>query len=116
AATVTGTATTTTGNFRFHSRIPFEIVPGYGLLGIGNANLQPRINLQLNSSGTLYATAPSTLPTLTTTVDEAFYGVPQQNPGLRPVGLGTTEQAIQVTCNPGVGSGSATRVQIARLG
>lgn len=109
-----GTATTNTGNFRARMRIPFEIVPGYGLLGVGDTNLQPRVNLQLQSSGTLYTTAPGTLPTLGVTLDAAYYTVPPA--GIEPPGLGTTMQAVEVTATPTVGSGASNRIAIGRLG
>jgi hypothetical protein len=113
-ASAGGTATTNTGNFRARMRIPFEIVPGYGCLGVGDTNLQPRVNLQLQSSGTLYTTAPSTLATLQVTLDAAYYSVPQS--GLAPPGLGTTMQAVEVTASPTVGSGASNRIAIGRLG
>lgn len=109
-----GTATTNTGNFRARMRIPFEIVPGYGLLGVGDTNLQPRVNLQLQSSGTLYTTAPSTPATLAVTLDAAYYTVPPS--GIQPPGLGTTMQAVEVTASPTVGSGASNRIAIGRLG
>jgi hypothetical protein len=109
-----GTATTNTGNFRARMRIPFEIVPGYGCLGVGDTNLQPRVNLQLQSSGTLFTTAPSTPPTLNVTLDAAYYTVPQS--GMEPPGLGTTLQAVEVTATPTVGSGASNRISIGRLG
>ncbi len=109
-----GTATTNTGNFRARMRIPFEIVPGYGLLGVGDTNLQPRVNLQLQSSGTLYTTAPSTPPTLAVTLDAGFYTVPPS--GMMPPGLGTTMQSVEVTATPTVGSGASNRIAIGRLG
>ena len=109
-----GTATTNTGNFRARMRIPFEIVPGYGLLGVGDTNLQPRVNLQLQASGSIWTTAPGTLPTLGVTLDAAYYTVPPS--GVLPPGLGTTMQSVEVTATPTVGSGASNRIAIGRLG
>lgn len=111
-----GTATTVTGNFFFHSRIPFEIVPGYGCLAVGNAALQPQLHIQYAASSAVYTTAPGTAPTLTTTVDESFWGVPVDFPDLEPYGLGTTLQWTFLTANPTVGSASSQRVQFPRTG
>lgn len=112
----TGTATSVTGNFFLHSRIPFEIVPGYGCLAVGNASLQPALHIQFNGSGTIYTTAPSTAPTFAVTVDEAYWAVPVDEARREPPGLGTTLQWTVLTANPTVGTGSSGRVQFPRTG
>lgn len=111
-----GTATTNTGNFFIHARIPFEIVPGYGCLAIGNASLQPQLQVQLQGSGAIYTTAPTTSPTLALAVDEAFWAVPVDDPSLEPPGLGTTLQWVAQTANPTVGSATSQRIQFPRVG
>jgi hypothetical protein len=111
-----GSGTAPTGNWRYHTQLAYEGLPGFGLLGIGDASLQPRLHMDFVNLNQLYSTQPATAPTLHDTVDEGFYGIPQGNPGLRPPGLGATFQKIMVTCNPQVGSGGANRIQVARLG
>jgi hypothetical protein len=116
AGLASGTATTSTGNFFLHARIPFEIVPGYGCLAIGNASLQPQLQLQLNGSGAIYSTAPTTAPTLAIAVDENFWAVPVDDPSMEPPGLGTTLQWVQQLANPTIGSAASQRVQFPRVG
>ena len=111
----TGTSSANTGTFFYHTRIPFEIVPGYGCLAIGNSSLQPSLQLQLASSAQIYATAPATAPTLRVDVDENYWAAPI-DVSIEPPGLGTTLQWTQLTANPTVGSGASTRIQFPRTG
>lgn len=111
----TGTSSANTGSFFYHTRIPFEIVPGYGCLAIGNSSLQPALHLQLASSGQIYATAPATAPTMRIDVDENYWAAPIDT-SIEPPGLGTTLQWTQLTANPTVGSGVSQRIQFPRTG
>src|SRR6266487_4216049 len=112
------TAIDAAGNGRYYFRIPFEIggIGGYGCLAIGNAALQPALHISINTSGSIFSTAPTTPATITITVDEAYYAVPVDVPSLEPPALGTTLQWLQMVCNPTVASASSQRVQLPRLG
>lgn len=105
------------GNGFFHTRIPFEIVPGYGCLAIGNSSLQPALHIQFNALSALYSVGVATAPTgIRLDVDENYWGVPVDDPSIEPPGLGTTLQWTQLTANPTVGASSNQRVQLPRTG
>lgn len=106
------------GNQQYSFRIPFEIggIGGYGTLGVGNAALQPALHIVMSSAGTIFSTQPTTAPTFTVTVDEAYYAIPVDVPDLEPPALGTTLQWLQMVCNPTVAANSSQRVQLPRLG
>ena len=60
-------------------------------------------------------TAPSTAPTVNTTVDASFYWLPE-GVAVEPPGLGTTRQWILQQANPTVSSAGSARIQMPRLG
>lgn len=104
-----------TGNFTFHSYIPFEFVKGMGVISGANASLLPQLTWQTNP--TPYGTAPGpTLPTLEVIVDQDFYWLPE-GVAIEPPGLGTTAQWIQQQATPSIGSGASNlSVSLPRLG
>jgi hypothetical protein len=112
-STATSTATTNTGNFIVHQKIPFEIAHGtaYGTIAAGAANLQPSLHLGIQPSASVFATAPGTLPTLTVQVDENYWAAV---PGMTPPDLGTSLQWQQLTANPSVTSGSGSKITLGK--
>ena len=109
------TGDTGTGDFTFSTVLPLEFARGMGVIAGANASLPPSLNINLNSSGTVYSTAPTTLPTLTLQVDSDYYILPD-GVTIEPPGLGTTRQWIVTPMNPTVGSKFSGRIQGPRLG
>ncbi len=108
----TGTATTA-HSFMGHLRIPFEIAQGtaYGTIAGGAANLQPTLHLGIQPLASVYGTAPSTTPSITVEVDENYWAAV---PGMEPPDLGTSLQWQQITANPSVASGAATKITLGK--
>lgn len=106
--------TAASGAFVATSYLPFEFAKGYGVISGANSALLPVLQVNIAPASTLFSTAPSTLPTLTETVDADFYWLP--NVPADPPGIGTTEQWIYQPSNPTIPSGASTLVQLPRLG
>ena len=106
--------TAASGAFQFSTYLPFEFAKGYGVISGANAALLPVLQINLAPASTLFSTSPSTLPTLTETVDSDFYWLP--NVPADPPGIGTTEQWIYQPSNPTIPSGASQPVQLPRLG
>ena len=87
------TGSTGTGNFTFRTYLPLEFSKGYGLLGMANSGVLPQLTWNVNTSGSVYSTAPGTAPTLTIEVGAEFYWLPQ-GVNIGPPGLGTSCQWI----------------------
>jgi len=102
------------GAFAATTYLPFEFAKGYGVISGANAALLPVLQINLAPASTLFSTSPTTLPTLTETVDADFYWLP--NVPADPPGIGTTEQWIYQPSNPTIPSGASTLVQLPRLG
>lgn len=105
----------TGGNFRFSSYLPLEFVKAYGVISGANASLLPTITMNMASSGTVYTTPPSTMPTLEVQNDADFYWLPE-GVAVEPPGLGTTCQWVYQQSNPAISPNSTTTVQFPRLG
>ena len=107
---------TGTGNFTFRTALPLEFSKGYGLLGMANSSVLPQLFWNLNTSASVYTTAPGTLPTVTVDVGAEFYWLPQ-GVNIAPPGLGTSRQWIFNKGNPTIpGSSSYQQVQFPRPG
>jgi hypothetical protein len=106
--------TAASGAFQMASYFPFEFAKGYGVISGANAALLPVLQINLAPATTLFSTPPSTLPTLTETVDADFYWLP--NVPADPPGIGTTEQWIYQPCTPPIPSQASELVQLPRLG
>jgi hypothetical protein len=113
--TAVSVGTAGTGDFSFSTVLPLEFARGMGVIAGANASLPPSLNINLNSSSTVYSTAPGTLPTLTLQVDSDYYILPD-GVTIEPPGLGTTRQWIVTPMNPTVGSKFSGRIQGPRLG
>lgn len=108
----------TTGAFTMALQIPLELdSSGYCSLPSMNASSQPQIQIQLNPSGTVYsAVTGSTVPTLTTTIDEPFWMAPVDNPAAAPADVGSSAQWSESRAAAGVGSAQFQRIQLPRVG
>lgn len=108
----------TTGAFSTRLRIPLELdSSGYCSLPDMNASSQPQVQIQLNPATTVYATKTGTTdPTLTLSLDEAFWMAPVDNPQAAPADVGSSSQWSQVRAAAGIGSAQFQRVQLPRVG
>ncbi len=107
--------TAASGAFKFSSYLPFEFAKAYGVISGANASLLPTLQFNLATASTLFSTAPTVLPTLTTQVDSDFYWLPE-GVAVEPPGIGTTCQYIYQPCNPVIPSNGSLIVQLPRLG
>lgn len=115
AALPSFSAMSTAGNFTFKIYIPIEATKGYGVMSIGNSSVMPTLFINYAPSSIVYTTLPTTVPTLSITVDEDYYDVDPTYP-VEPPGNGTSLQWSIATGNQGIGSGSSTRVQLPHTG
>lgn len=102
------------GNFSFATVLPIEIVKGVGVISMANSAVLPRLQLNGAASGTVYSTAPGTLPTLEVDCDVDYYWLPDVPTA--PPGLGTTCQWALAPYNPTIGSSATTTVTASREG
>ena len=103
------------GNFVYSTYLPLEFAKAYGVISSANASLLPTLQFNLGAASAVYSTAPATTPTITTTVDQDFYWLPE-GVSIEPPGLGTTCQWIYQPANPTIGSAGTLNVQLPRLG
>ncbi len=108
-------ATSVGGNFQWASAIPLEFSKGYGVLGMADGDVLPKLQVQFASSATLYSTAPAVLPTMELRLNADYYWLPVGS-AVAPPGLGTTRQWFLQQGSPTVGSASTTTVTIPRQG
>ena len=108
------TVGTTAANFVFSTYLPLEFAKGYGVISSANASLLPTLQFNVNSAANTIG-SPGTSPTLTFTVDQDFYWLPE-GVSVEPPGIGTTEQWIYQPSNPSIGSSATLNVQLPRLG
>lgn len=81
------------GNFTFKLWVPLEwSSSGYCSLPADNSAETPRLQIVLAASGTVYTTAPATLPTMAVTVQEKFWTQPSNMPDLAPYDVGASAQ------------------------
>lgn len=106
------------GNFILSTFLPLEFAKAYGTISSANASLLPTLQMNVNvgTANAFYgSTVPGTLPTMTFTVDQDFYWLPD-GVAVEPPGIGTTEQWVYQPANPTIGSGATLNVQLPRLG
>jgi hypothetical protein len=100
------------GNFAFKLILPFELdSAGYCALSSLNASANIQMDLQLAATTAIYSTAPTTLPNLQVTVEQAFWAAPVNNASLGPPDPGASAQWTKVGGQTAVPS--ATNVLIA---
>lgn len=114
-ATATGAGS---GNFQFSIDISLELdSSGYCSLPSMNAASQPQLQIQFNPAASVYgATPPSTLPTLTATVDEAFWMAPVDNPAIAPPDVGSSAQWSTARAASSVNASAFQRIVLPRVG
>lgn len=108
----------TTGGFTLWMDIPFELdSSGYGSLASMNASSQPQLQIQLNPSGTFYATPPaSTLPTIELIANEEFWAAPVDAPNIAPPDVGSSAQWSVARAQSTVSSAAFQRIVLPRVG
>lgn len=111
-------ATATTGNFTFALFLPLEFDPdtGYCALPAMNAAAEMTLSIQLNPSGTVYTTPPTTAPTYEVDVYQEYWATPITDPNLTPPDDGSSHQWTQSQGNVPVASQGNARVQLPDVG
>jgi len=116
SALATSTSQTTgTGNFTFSTVIPLEFAKGYGVLGMADGDVLPKLQIQLAGSASVYITAPPTTPTMEVRLNADYYWLPQGQ-DIAPPGLGTTRQWFLQQGNPQPAASTTATVTIPRQG
>ena len=116
SAVTTGTQSTSTGAFTFNTVIPLEFAKGYGVLGMADGDVLPKLQIQLAGSASVYTTAPGpTVPTLEVRLNSDYYWLPQGQ-DIAPPGLGTTRQWFLQQGNPQPAASTTATVTIPRQG
>jgi hypothetical protein len=99
------------GNFTFKIWVPLEYnSSGYCALPADNSAELPKLLIQFAASGTVYTTAPATLPTITLTVEEMYWAVPNNMPDLAPYDVGASAQWLITTSGQNPPSNAYMRV------
>lgn len=111
----TGTTAAGTGAFTFNSCIPLEFAKGYGVLGMADGDVLPKIQIQLAGSASVFTTAPPTVPTMEVRLNADYYWLPQGQ-DIAPPGLGSTRQWFLQQGNPQPAASSTQTVTIPRQG
>jgi hypothetical protein len=65
------------GSFTFNTVIPLEFAKGYGVLGMADGDVLPKLQIQLAATSSVYATVPVVVPTLEVRVNADYYWLPQ---------------------------------------
>ena len=110
-----GTTVAGTGNFTFATAIPLEFAKAYGVLGMADGDVLPKLQIQLAGTASVYTTAPPTAPTLEVRLNADYYWLPQGQ-GIAPPGLGTTRQWFLQQGNPQPAANTTATVTIPRQG
>ena len=103
------------GSFQFNTVIPLEFAKGYGVLGMADGDVLPKLQIQLAASSSVYATAPVVAPTLEVRLNADYYWLPQGQ-DIAPPGLGTTRQWFLQQGNPQPAASTTATVTIPRQG
>jgi hypothetical protein len=99
------------GNFLFKLLIPLQFnSSGYCALPMDNSAELPKVFITLGQSTAVYSTPPTTLPTLTVTVEEIYAAVPNNYPDLAPYDVGASAQWMLTTSGQNPPSAAAQRV------
>jgi hypothetical protein len=105
------------GGFAWTMFLPLEFdSAAYCCLASMNASSQPTLTINVNTSGNVYTTAPTTLGTFTITVTEEFWATPISAPNLAPPQVGSSAQWSAATAAQSIGSGAFVRVTWPRVG
>lgn len=108
---------TVTGAFNFRLLIPLEMdSSGYCSLPSMNAASQPQLQVQWNTSGTVYSAITGTVPTITSQVNETYWMAPVDHPEIAPPDVGSSGQWTQTRAAAGVASNQNQKIQLPRVG
>lgn len=109
------TTTFSSGAFTFNTCLPLEFAKGYGVLGMADGDVLPKLQIQLAGSASVYGTAPGVLPTMEVRLNSDYYWLPQGQ-DIAPPGLGTTRQWFLQQGNPQPAANATATVTIPRQG
>lgn len=111
-AAITAASGSGAGNFLFKLWVPLEYnSSGYCSLPADNSAELPKLLIQFASAATVYGTtSPSTSPTLTCTVEELYWAVPNNMPDLAPFDVGASAQWLLTTSGQNPPSAAYMRV------
>ena len=110
------TTSTGCGNFNFETYLPLEyLAGGIGVLGMNAASQLPQVTWTLNTSAAVYATAPTTLPTITVQVDVSDYLIPN-SVNIAPPQLGSSRQYKLLQGVPSVTASTNTPIYFPAYG
>jgi len=100
------------GNFTIKLWVPTEYnSSGYCSLPADNSAELPKLLIQFNGTATVYnTTVPTTVPTLTLTVEEEYWAVPNNMPDLAPYDVGASSQWLIGTSGQNPPSNAYMRV------
>jgi hypothetical protein len=116
-AAVQTTSGSGAGNFTFKIWLPFVINSAeYCALPADNAAETLRLAIQLGTSAAVYQTAPTTLPTMTFTVQEEVDTQPNNLPDLAPFDVGASAQWIVTVSGQNPPSNAFARIQDNNVG
>jgi hypothetical protein len=106
-----------TGNFTERFYLPLELdSAGYCCLPSLNAAALPTLTIQIAPAATVYSTLPTTVPTLTVTVDQLYWAAPVGAPNVSPPDVGSSAQWSQGICAQTPPSGQSGRLTMPRVG
>lgn len=110
-------ASASTGAFQLRLYVPLEMdSSGYCSLPDMNASSQPQIQVQTNTTTTVFGAHTGTDPTLTMALDEPFWMAPVDNPAAAPPDVGSSAQWSVSNAAQPVGSSQFGRYQLPRVG
>jgi hypothetical protein len=111
------TGTAGTGNFTIKLYVPLAVNSSqYCAMPADDSGALPKLTIVMGTSGSVYTTAPGTLPTLTVTVQEQFLAVPSNMPDLAPFDVGASAQWLFATSAQNPPSNSYLRAQDQTVG
>lgn len=110
------TAVALTGNFELRLRLPLELFDGFASIPAANQSAIPSLTITLAASTAVYSTAPTTVPSLTISVQEAYYPIPLDDPNLAPPDNGSSCQWTQQRIPAGVASAAFNDLTLSPLG
>lgn len=107
----------TTGAFSYRFLLPLEMdESGYCSLPSMNAASQPQLQVQFNTSTTVFGTHTGTDPTLTVAANETYWMAPVDHPEVAPPDIGSSGQWSEARAAAGVASTQYQRIQLPRVG
>lgn len=99
------------GNFTIQYYVPLQYnSSGYCGLPADNSAELPKLLIQFNTAAIVYSTPPATVPTITLTVEENYWAVPNNMPDLAPFDVGASAQWLLTTSGQNPPGGAYMRV------